>query len=296
MALSLMKFAEALKEELKKNPDLIVGDEFVFRSEDPDYIGLPISYQVQKDWGGLYRLHGYYKDYVSGEKTIEQIAAAIAEIAKTYKVEKKIDLFDFEAIKPYLTLLVRGNNFEREQLVFKQVEDLKLICAVMLPGEFIGRPDVPYSCVYVISPLLEKWGKAFDEVLEVSMHNSVENDPPKLFGSTVEPNAKEFSLDCGIILSTMHKSEGAIALFYPGIMEWLNKEIFHGNGFVAIPITNNEFYLFRHDYYLSTEQTAKLQSIAEQLADPDTMLISTNRYRYTAEDGLQTIKETLEIG
>ena len=61
MALSLMKFAEALREELKKNPDLIVGDEFIFRSEDPDYIGLPISYQVQKDWGGLYRLHGYYK-------------------------------------------------------------------------------------------------------------------------------------------------------------------------------------------------------------------------------------------
>ena len=31
MALSLMKFAEALRDELKKNPDLIVGDEFIFR-------------------------------------------------------------------------------------------------------------------------------------------------------------------------------------------------------------------------------------------------------------------------
>ena len=89
MALSLMKFAEALRDELKKNPDLIVGDEFIFRSENPDYIGLPISYQVQKDWGGLYRLHEFYEDYTSGEKTIEQIAAIIAETAKTYKIEKK---------------------------------------------------------------------------------------------------------------------------------------------------------------------------------------------------------------
>ena len=146
---------------------------------------------------------------------------------------------------------------------------------------------------------VEKWGVSKDQIFDEALANTARLFPPCVFSKrlvqeinllTDDYKREDISLFHGLILvSTFRTTNGAVALFYPGVVEQLMKVM--GGPFEAVFMNINDVMI----YSIGDSRSREMAELAEKNGPYEEML---SGHRYLCSDcGIQMIEsETPESG
>ena len=178
-----------------------------------------------------------YEQYLSGtslQSLTELVLLEVQKVKGMGLVEKIQDISDYEKIKSSLFIRLLNVNLHREKLrnaVYYVLGDIALALYVK-----IGESEGLISSTKVQEDVLHMWPCEREEVFKEALMNTYYMAPPRIYsweklffhpgyrGEAFMNLLEEHQLhkDCmGNCLSTLRKTEGAVAIFLPGVAERL---------------------------------------------------------------------------
>lgn len=183
---------------------------------------------------GLYTQE-LFKSYQNGspfEEIIKEITDDLNRIKKADIYEKTRVIRDYEKTKPRLFIrLLNADKYsaDLQDAVYKTLGDIALVL-YMKVTEYEGC----VTSTKIRQGMLEQWGKECDEVFQEAILNTYFMSPPRIYRweqmifnpeyegeEFMSPGTEEaISQDLiGNCLTTAKKTNGAVAIFYPGVAE-----------------------------------------------------------------------------
>lgn len=175
-----------------------------------------------------------YEDGVSLEKIAETVENEIRKLKETGFFEKTKNLNNYEKVKKdlFIRLLnVKQHKRELSRAVYRRVGDIALVLYMQL-GKMNGR----ISSVKIRRDSLEEWKLDENTVFEAALLNTYFISPPRIYyweklvynpdydGESFMDLSHEFFLkrdSIGNCLSTARRTNGAVAIFLPGVAKRL---------------------------------------------------------------------------
>lgn len=203
------------------------------------------------------KLYKIYKK--SGwDSVLNEIRTAIQASKKSYDINIPSALSDYDLAKS--RLIIRPINFSNsstilEQCVYKRVEDIALALYMILKDD---KTSSHLSTTKVMLSSLDIWGKTIDDVWDVAMANTQAWAPPRMYTSMSDilhpaPSVGDFmNEDISInwdsfmppVVTTTRQVNGAVALFYPGVLERLSELV--GDSFYVAFTSIHEAYIHKY--------------------------------------------------
>ena len=170
-----------------------------------------------------------------------------AQYIKNSAGELTDSLFSYEKVKDRLIirpLNLKNNRTKLEGCVYRVFEDIALVLYAIVLDD---RENGILNTIKVPFTVFEEWGIDFDELLKITMNNTGTYALPRLYTNIFDIEhtpehesafmAKDFKTrrlkpDNVALVTTNRKTNGAIAMFYPGVKEKL-AEMFDDSFYVA---------------------------------------------------------------
>ncbi len=248
-----------------------------------------------------------YEEYSQGmtlDVIVEDVQKRLDSLTRTDIIEKAKILNDYNKIKKYLFVrLLNKNKYEKElnDSVYRVIGDIALVLYVHM-GEVEGYT----SSMKVKSHMLESWDRSQEEVFDAALLNTYFISPPRIycwekmiFNSSYEgENFMNLLSDypirknaVGNCLSTVRRTNGAVAVFLPGVAKRL-ADLMNGNLYLVFTSV--------HEVMIHNEKTANPEDLLHVLADtvrettPEADVLTLHIYHYNRATGIFSLCEEAE--
>lgn len=248
-----MGFVEKIRKEIMDGTCLGENDVYFKKAEDyPQTEGdrlfvTCLVWENSRETLALY-VKELYENFCKGTDLHEIVDFVCGEYQALKEAEflKKIqDIGDYRLVRKHL--FVRLLNFDRNEkalkgAILKRTGDIAVVVYMK-----VGMKDDGMVSMKIQKVMAEDWGISCKEVFEQAVQNSLQLMPPKLWRLErliLEPDySGEDFMEPGYVrrvdrrgmgecLSTVDKTNGAAAVFFPGVAERLSQLI--GSGFYAV--------------------------------------------------------------
>lgn len=240
-----------------------------------------------------------YRAYKSGY-SIRQIAEEIIREKEAHKEIKGLEkirmLDDYERVKEDLYIRIVSTNKKvtvLERGIYRKIGDI--ILGVYLR---INEDDGKLCTTLIDNTYLDKWELSKEDVLEQAMDNTVKMAPPRFYdGMQLKLSIltgryggipiKEFSLTenerrYGCFLSTDKKTNGATAVFYPGVARMICLA-YGTQAIYIVPTSIHEVAIHDSRYTEDVEMLSKCLEAVIQESTPDDEVASNHVFMYELE-------------
>lgn len=248
-----------------------------------------------------------YEEYSQGmtlDVIVEDVQKRLDSLTRTDIIEKAKILNDYNKIKKYLFVrLLNKNKYEKElnDSVYRVIGDIALVLYVHM-GEVEGYT----SSMKVKSHMLESWDRSQEEVFDAALLNTYFISPPRIycwekmiFNSSYEgenfmnllPDYPIRKNAVGNCLSTVRRTNGAVAVFLPGVAKRL-ADLMNGNLYLVFTSV--------HEVMIHNEKTANPEDLLHVLADtvrettPEADVLTLHIYHYNRATGIFSLCEEAE--
>lgn len=187
----------------------------------------------------------FYLKYLYDEWQKNGWDAVVDIVKQNIEMVKKIEqtgildmLYDYEAVKDHL--IIRPLNFtdrryDLKDAIYKRIGDIVLVLYLLASDENINNQHNVIS-VKVKREIFEHWNVDEEETWQAALLNTNIMSPPRLYVKlkdlmdppyekgafmALNPDVTSFGMYDVPTLTTTSQMNGAIALFYPGVMEKL---------------------------------------------------------------------------
>ncbi len=204
-------------------------------------------------------------------------------------------LDDYEKIKPNLfvrLLNLDKNRGELKNSVFFSIGDIAMALYVRM-----GKFDDVVSSFKVKKDMVERWDRRQEEVFADALQNTSCITPPRIFqweklvfepdyrGDDFMDTLTDFPLKkdaAGNCLSTEERTNGAVAVFLPGVAKRLSDLM--GSGFYMV-------FTSIHEVMIHNDKEAEVERLRSVLIDtlreatPEDEVLTLNIYHYSRDTG-----------
>ena len=247
-------------------------------------------FKAAEKWGFNIPRETLIRLYENENQSPEEIAAGLAEFARSQKFSVSADTFmDFDGIRS--SLFIRLSDTERSQALLehvphKEIEGLSITAHILVPAEDCFASSI------VTGTLLDMYGVSEEELLEAAMQNSARILPAEIRplsevigGGALSQGGK------GIVVTNTRKVNGAAAILYPGILEQLSDMV--QEDFYIFPSSIHEMIVFPCSAMSSDKAACRILHDANRCAVSEEDWLSDTLYIYSREAGrIRRVAET----
>ena len=239
-----------------------------------------------------------YREYQNGwsmEEIVREIVERLDAIARSECFQRSRNLEDYDKIKEdlFIRLLnIEKNQVELEECIYRTIGDIALVLYARM-GELNGSS----ASIKIKRHMLEKWEQEPKQVFEEALLNTYFISPPrincweKLIFDPDYAGENFMNLLCdyklkkdvlGNCLSTARRTNGAVAIFLPGVAKRL------------ADLMDADFYMVFtsiHEVMIHNERSADPEELKKVLADtvnettPPEDFLTYQIYHYDLETG-----------
>lgn len=234
-----------------------------------------------------------YEEYRRGlgmDMIVKDVVKRLQGISRTDIIEKAKIISDYDKIKNYLFIrLINKNKYEADlrDSVYRTIGDIAMVLYVRM-GEIEGYT----SSMKVKQHMLEKWDMDRDEVFEAALLNTYFISPPRIYcwekmlfdthyeGENFMNLLSDYPIRRGAVgncLSTVKRTNGAVAVFLPGVASRL-ADLMQGNLYLV--------FTSIHEVMIHNEKTADPEDLRHVLIDtikettPEEDVLTFHIYHY----------------
>lgn len=239
-----------------------------------------------------------YELYQSGRTVEELVGEIMRRMEGLYDnsfIQRVGDLGDYGKIRGELfirLLNVDRNKADLENAVYRRLGDIALVLYARM-GEVSGC----MASMKIREPLLERWGKDRDEVFDEALVNTYFLSPPRiyqwekmLFSESYEGDnfmnlLSDYPLRKGVMgncLSTTKRTNGAAAVFLPGVAERIAALL--EDSFYMVFTSIHEVMIHRASCVDPEDLRLVLADTVRETTPPEDFL-TLNIFRYDRESG-----------
>lgn len=240
-----------------------------------------------------------YEEYRRGlgmDMIVKDVVKRLQGISRTDIIEKAKIIGDYDKIKNYLFIrLINKNKYEADlrDSVYRTIGDIAMVLYVRM-GEIEGYT----SSMKVKQHMLEKWDMDRDEVFEAALLNTYFISPPRIYcwekmlfdthyeGENFMNLLSDYPIRRGAVgncLSTVKRTNGAVAVFLPGVASRL-ADLMQGNLYLV--------FTSIHEVMIHNEKTADPEDLRHVLIDtikettPEEDVLTFHIYHYDRATGI----------
>lgn len=240
-----------------------------------------------------------YEEYRRGlgmDMIVKDVVKRLQGISRTDIIEKAKIISDYDKIKNYLFIrLINKNKYEADlrDSVYRTIGDIAMVLYVRM-GEIEGYT----SSMKVKQYMLEKWDMDRDEVFEAALLNTYFVSPPRIYcwekmlfdthyeGENFMNLLSDYPIRRGAVgncLSTVKRTNGAVAVFLPGVASRL-ADLMQGNLYLV--------FTSIHEVMIHNEKTADPEDLRHVLIDtikettPEEDVLTFHIYHYDRATGI----------
>ena len=245
-----------------------------------------------------------YEEYRRGlgmDVIVKDVVKRLQGISRTDIIEKAKMISDYNKIKNYLFIrLINKNKYEDDltDSVYRTIGDIAMVLYVRM-GEIEGYT----SSMKVKQHMLEKWDMDRDEVFEAALLNTYFISPPRIYcwekmlfdthyeGENFMNLLSDYPIRRGAVgncLSTVKRTNGAVAVFLPGVASRL-ADLMQGNLYLV--------FTSIHEVMIHNEATVDPEDLRHVLIDtikettPEEDVLTFHIYHYNRETGIFSLCE-----
>lgn len=245
-----------------------------------------------------------YEEYRRGlgmDVIVKDVVKRLQGISRTDIIEKAKMISDYNKIKNYLFIrLINKNKYEADltDSVYRTIGDIAMVLYVRM-GEIEGYT----SSMKVKQHMLEKWDMDRDEVFEAALLNTYFISPPRIYcwekmlfdthyeGENFMNLLSDYPIRRGAVgncLSTVKRTNGAVAVFLPGVVSRL-ADLMQGNLYLV--------FTSIHEVMIHNEATVDPEDLRHVLIDtikettPEEDVLTFHIYHYDRETGIFSLCE-----
>ena len=245
-----------------------------------------------------------YEEYRRGlgmDVIVKDVVKRLQGISRTDIIEKAKMISDYNKIKNYLFIrLINKNKYEDDltDFVYRTIGDIAMVLYVRM-GEIEGYT----SSMKVKQHMLEKWDMDRDEVFEAALLNTYFISPPRIYcwekmlfdthyeGENFMNLLSDYPIRRGAVgncLSTVKRTNGAVAVFLPGVASRL-ADLMQGNLYLV--------FTSIHEVMIHNEATVDPEDLRHVLIDtikettPEEDVLTFHIYHYDRETGIFSLCE-----
>lgn len=240
-----------------------------------------------------------YEEYQNGTDVKEMVQEAIEDINKMKNAgffEKAMNLSDYEKVKKDLFIRLLNVKIHEEDLqnaIYRTVGDIALVLYMQ-----IGEADHCITSIKIKTDVLNRWNRNQDQIFEDALLNTYFISPPRiyfweklLFNPDYEgenfmdllSGHQEIKKDnIGNCLSTTKRTNGAVAIFLPGVMQRLSTLL---GGSLYMVFTSIHEVMVHNDRFVEPEELRKVLKDTIKDATPEEDFLSLYIYHYDRDTG-----------
>lgn len=246
---------------------------------------------------GIYteELYENYKNGTSIEKITRDVIGELDKAKRGNFFEKTRNLINYEKVKEDLFIRLINRDRHKKELkkaVYRTLGDIAMVLYLK-----VGEVDNCITSMKVRQEYLEIWGMDKDKVFEAALQNTFQISPPRIYywekliydsdyqGEDFMGEDSEFKLRrdaVGNCLSTTRRTNGAVAVFLPGVAERLAGMI--GQDFYLVFTSIHEVMIHNVNF----AEPERLEEILQQTVDeatPEEDYLTSSIYRYCKDSG-----------
>lgn len=239
-----------------------------------------------------------YEEYQKGwsmEDIVQEVLNRLDAIAKSECFQRSANLEDYEKIKDDLfvrLLNIEKNQMELQECIYRMIGDIALVLYARM-GELNGSS----ASVKIKRHMLEKWNQDPQQVFEEALLNTYFISPPRIYcweklifdpdytGENFMNLLCDYKIKKDVLgncLSTTIRTNGAVAIFLPGVAERIGQLM--GCGFYMV-------FTSIHEVMIHSEKTAVPEDLKHVLEDtvrettPPEDFLTYQVYHYDLETG-----------
>lgn len=246
---------------------------------------------------GLYirELFERYRGGTSIETMVQEVQEELDRVEKSECMTKARQMDDYESIKDdlFIRLLnVKVNRVDLEGAIYRVIGDIAQVLYIKL-----GDTDRMITSAKIRESNLEKWGKDREQVFNDAMLNTYFITPPRIYcwekllldlnypGENFMNLAEDVCLkrdSSGNCLSTTKRTNGAVAIFLPGVASRLADLL---NGSFYMVFTSIHEVMIHSDRFTNVEQLRSVLKETVEEATPEEDFLSFYIYHYDRDTG-----------
>ena len=237
-----------------------------------------------------------YKAHYAGA-SVKELACDMLKAKKecqTLKGLGKVKMLEnYDAVKE--DLFVRAVNAKRnpsvlERGIYKQTGDM-VLGVYLRVDESEGR-----ICTTMVDRIyLDKWGLSGETVVERALSNTMRTDPPRIYNSThlllsamtgewdgisLENFSCDDMEDVGFcFLSTNKKTNGAAAIFYPGVLRRICEKLSTPAVYV-VPTSIHDVAIHDSIYVYDERDLLTIAEMVKEQSTPERDILSDHIFKY----------------
>ncbi len=239
-----------------------------------------------------------YREYQNGwsmEEIVREIVERLDAIARSECFQRSRNLEDYDKIKEdlFIRLLnIEKNQVELEECIYRTIGVIALVLYARM-GELNGSS----ASIKIKRHMLEKWEQEPKQVFEEALLNTYFISPPRIYcweklifdpdyaGENFMNLLCDYKLKKDVLgncLSTTIRTNGAVAIFLPGVAERIGQLM--GGGFYMV-------FTSIHEVMIHNERSADPEELKKVLADtvnettPPEDFLTYQIYHYDLETG-----------
>ncbi|MFR5703630.1 MAG: DUF5688 family protein [Eubacterium ramulus] len=217
-----------------------------------------------------------YKEYQNGwsvDSIIQEILNRLEVILESECFQRSKNLEDYEKIKDYL--FIRLLNIEKNQTELSGIVSSRTTgdIALALKGQCMGELDGSSASVKIKRHMLDSWKRDSQEVFDAALLNTYFISPPRIYcwerlifnpdyaGENFMNLMCDYKIKkdaLGNCLSTTIRTNGAVAIFLPGVAERIGQLM--GCGFYMV-------FTSIHEVMIHSERNANPKELKQVLED-----------------------------
>lgn len=227
----------------------------------------------QKEICGVHirELYENYKDGTPMEILLKDVMEQIHNLKQSGMIGKSLELDDYEKLKDSLCIRLlnkRKNSWDMKDAVYKTIGDIAIVLYLT-----IGEANGILTTMKIRKTMMKDWGVKEEEVFETAMLNSYRQAPPRIYpwikwlentryyGEAFMDLDSPYLLNkgaAGNCLSTTNKTNGAVAVFYPGVADR-----------IAGLLNDSFFMVFTsvHEVMIHSEESSDVDMLRRVLRD-----------------------------
>ncbi len=216
-------------------------------------------------------LYEQYQQGVSLKSMVQEAMRDLKKMQSSGFFEKAMDIAEYDKVKGDLFIrLLNVNRCEKDlkNAIYRVVGDIALVLYMKM-----GEMDNCVTSIKIKEDVVEKWGRDKDQVFEDALLNTYFISPPRIYywekllfnpdyaGENFMDLMSEHTLkkdNMGNCLSTTKRTNGAVAIFLPGVAERLSELI--GGSFYMV-------FTSVHEVMIHNEKFAEPENLRNVLRD-----------------------------
>lgn len=248
-----------------------------------------------------------YEEYRRGmemDLLVGDVVKRLQGISRADIIEKAKILNDYNKVKKHLFIrLINKNKYEQDLMdsVYRVIGDIAMVLYIRM-GEIGGYS----SSMKVKQRMLEQWEMDKDEVFEAALLNTYFISPPRIYcwekmifdshyeGENFMNLLSDYPIRRGAVgncLSTVKRTNGAVAVFLPGVARRL-ADLMQGSLYLV--------FTSIHEVMIHNENTADPEDLRHVLADTvrettsEEDVLTLHIYHYDRDTGIFSLCEEAE--